>query len=125
MLLHFEVNLGSGVANIWQQLITRKRLDSRERTYIETCEVGDVVEGDLLDFELKTTLLVHLSEWSLRSPFSVCYSELTLVSHRLKICSLLEAHRMVVLKMLVFGELKGVNAMLLSELCKAKVLALD
>ena len=99
VLFHFEVNLGSSMTDVGQQLISENRLDSLERTYIEACKVGDVVKGDLLDFELKATLLVYLSEWSLRGSFSVCYSEFTFVTHCLEICSLLEAHRMVVLKL--------------------------
>ena len=83
---------------------------------LETSEIGDVVEGHLLDIELEATLIRDITEWAVAVSLDISDLYLTTVALRLILLALVERHGVRVLITVVFSQLEGVETDSLAEL---------
>ena len=104
--------------------IKRKAIESEKShlwsimnsTYLETSQVGDVIERHLLDVELEAALVRDLTEWAIGVALCVSDLQLTAVPLSLVLLSLIEGHGMRVLVSVILCQLEGIEAEALAEL---------
>ena len=101
------------------------KLSLMNSTYLETGEVGDVVERHLLDVELEAALVGDLTEGAIGVALCVSDLELTAVPLCLVLLSLIEGHGMRVLVFVVLCQLEGIEAEAFAELRKVHCLELS
>ena len=94
-------------------------------TYLETSQVGDVIERHLFDVELEAALVRDLTEWAIGVALCVSDLQLTTVPLCLVLLSLIEGHGMRVLVSVVLCQLEGIEAEALAELREVHCLELS
>ena len=122
MLFDLIVDLGSVMAHVGQKLINNKQIRKSSGTYIETSQVWDVIERNLLNAESEASFSSEITEWTVGSPLSVLNFQLALVALLFELKALLERHRVVVLELGVLRKFERVKTVLLSESGHAKSL---